>query len=83
MKWVTTNIRFPEDMYMDLKLEAAKKRKSVAQVVREKMIKKKTVSKKIKVEKIMRELDKLVKETDKYLKGIDSTKIIREMRDEQ
>lgn len=83
MKWITTNIRFPEDMYMELKMEAAKKRKSVAKIVREKMTKKKKVSKKITVEKIMRGLDKLANENAKYLKGIDSTKIIREMRDQE
>ena len=83
MKWVTTNIRFSENMYMDLKLEAAKKRKSLAQIVREKIAKKKTVSQKISVEKIMRDLDKLGKENARYFKGIDTTKIIREVRDER
>lgn len=83
MKWVTTNIRFPEDMYMDLKLEAARNRKSFAELVREKIVNKKARSKIIKVEKIIRDLDKLAKENNKYLKGIDSTKIIREMRDER
>ncbi|OGM12515.1 hypothetical protein A2V80_01505 [Candidatus Woesebacteria bacterium RBG_16_39_8b] len=83
MKWITTNIRFPEDMYMDLKLEAVKKRKSVAQVVREKVNKKKTASKKIDFGKIMREIEELAKENAKYLNGLDTTKIIREMRDER
>lgn len=40
MNWVTTNIRFPEDMYMKLKIEAAQKRKSVASLIREKIQKK-------------------------------------------
>lgn len=65
-------------------MEAAKKRTSVAKLVREKISKKKRIIKKKKdVEKIMKELDKLAKENAKYFKGIDSTKIIREMRDEQ
>ena len=41
MNWITTNIRFPEDLYMELKMEAARRRKSVASVVREKLAKKK------------------------------------------
>jgi len=35
MNWITTNIRLPEDLYMDLKMKAAKERKSVAAVIRE------------------------------------------------
>ena len=34
MNWITTNIRLPEDLYMDLKMKAARERKSVAAVIR-------------------------------------------------
>lgn len=37
MNWVTTNIRIPEDLYMELKMKAARERKSVAAVIREKL----------------------------------------------
>lgn len=37
MNWITTNIRFPEDIYMELKIEAAKRRISLAAVVRERV----------------------------------------------
>ncbi len=37
MNFVTTNIRLPEDQYLMLKSEAAKKRKSFAAIVREKL----------------------------------------------
>ncbi|MBU1031812.1 hypothetical protein KKE03_02740 [Patescibacteria group bacterium] len=37
MNFVTTNIRLPEDEYLRLKFEAAKKRKSFAAIVREKL----------------------------------------------
>ena len=37
MNWITTNIRLPEDLYMDLKMRAAKQRKSVAELIREKL----------------------------------------------
>ena len=36
-KWVTTNIRLPEDMYMKLKLQAARERTSIAALIREKI----------------------------------------------
>ena len=59
MKWITTNIRFPEDMYMELKMEAAKKRTSVADVVREKVKRRKTSKRTRDVEKFMKELEKI------------------------
>ncbi len=37
MNWITTNLRLPEDMYMELKMKAAKERKSVAAIIREKL----------------------------------------------
>lgn len=84
MKWVTTNIRFPEDMYMDLKLEAAKNRKSVAQVVREKIVKKQISTKKKKdVEKMLKELDKIAEKVAKQNPGISLSEKLIEMRYEQ
>jgi predicted DNA-binding protein len=38
MNWITTNIRLPEEVYMDLKVKAARERKSVAALIREKII---------------------------------------------
>ena len=85
MKWVTTNIRFPEDMYMDLKIEAAKKRKSVAQVVREKVSKKgaKKDTKEKKVEALLKEMDEIAKETARQNPGISLSEKLIEMRYEQ
>lgn len=37
MSWITTNIRLPEDVYMDLKMQAAKERKSIAALIRERI----------------------------------------------
>lgn len=37
MNWITTNLRLPEDLYMDLKMKAARERKSVAAIIREKL----------------------------------------------
>lgn len=44
MNYVTTNIRLPEEDYLRLKEEAAKKRTSLSAVIREKVGSKKKVS---------------------------------------
>jgi hypothetical protein len=83
MKWITTNIRFPEDMYMDLKMEAAKKRTSVAEVVRNKIEAKNKKKKKINVEKFMQELKEIAKMNDRENPGISFSEKLIEMRYEQ
>lgn len=82
MNYVTTNIRFPEDLYMELKMEAAKTRKSIAAIVREKVAPKTRV-KKPNTEKLMREMDELAKKMAKYTKGVSLSKALIEMRYEQ
>ena len=81
MNYVTTNIRISEEDYLRLKAEAAKKRKSLSSVIRER-IKKNQRNKRTKaeVEKIMAETEKLAKENAKYTKGFDSVKALREIR---
>lgn len=79
MKWIATNIRFPEDMYMELKLEAAKERKSVAAVVREKVANKKP-QKKVDSKKFMQRLEKLAKETRRQNPHLNLTQALIEMR---
>lgn len=82
MNYVTTNIRLPEEDYLKLKAEAAKKRKSLSAVIREKVgVKEKTFSKG-KVEKFMQELDEIAKSNAKKLKEWDSLKVLRQIRDE-
>lgn len=51
--FVTTNIRLPEDLYMELKMKAARERKSMSAVIREKLVTK-------------RDLRRGKKETDNY-----------------
>ncbi len=86
MNWVTTNIRFPEDQYMQLKQKAAKERKSLAKVIREGLAKvtkpqETDLERKKKVEKFMKEIEKLAEENSKHVpKGFDSTKALREIR---
>ncbi len=79
--YVTTNIRISEEDYLKLKEEAAKRRKSLAAVIREKIGTKEKTRSKEEVAKFMAHLEQLRKENAKYFKGTDGTKIIREMRD--
>lgn len=85
MNYITTNIRISEEDYLRLKTEAAKSRKSLSAVIREKLQpnqEKKELSSvaKAKAKKLMQELDELAKKNAKYFKGIDGVRIIREMR---
>jgi hypothetical protein len=82
MNWVTTNIRLPEDVYMDLKMKAAKERKSIAAVIREKLGGKEPMSKE-KAEKLLKEMRELGKKVAKENKGVNMTQGIIDMRYEQ
>ena len=79
MNWITTNLRLPEDLYMDLKFKAARERKSVAAVIREKL----TIDTKVKNTSILRMMKKLGKEIEEDSRGLNLTKKLIEMRYEQ
>lgn len=81
MNYITTNIRFPEDVYMQLKAEAAQKRKSLSAVVREKVSTKPQA--KDKAQQLIRRLDATAAILGKALKGFDSVAAIRAMREER
>lgn len=86
MNWITTNIRFPEEDYMELKMMAAQNRKSVAELVRkgvDMIIKKEKNSKKPNVTKLLRELNKLARENARQNPGISFSEKLIEMRYEQ
>lgn len=55
MNYVTTNIRLPEEDYLQLKMEAVRKRKSLAAIIRDKIIAKNN-DKKIQGTKILLDL---------------------------
>lgn len=85
MNWIATNIRFPEDQYMKLKIKAAKERRSVAAVIREaaeKVVKPavKEEAKSSRTDAFMKEIERIAKENAKYTKGFDSVKALREIR---
>ena len=80
MNWITTNIRISEDVYMDLKMTAAKQRKSVAAIIRE-ILEQKPEAKK--TQNVLAQMDALGKDLAKQHPGFNSTKAIHEMRYEQ
>ena len=80
MNYVTTNIRISEEDYLRLKNEALQKRKSLSAIVREKVTYKKKKDKS--PEELMREIRKLAAHNAKVLKGWDSLKALREIRNE-
>lgn len=82
MNYVTTNIRIPEEDYFRLKMEAARKRKSLSGVIREKIGASDQRGSKAGVEKLMAETRKLAAHNAKVLKGWDSLKALREIREE-
>lgn len=84
MNWITTNIRLPEDLYMDLKLKAARERKSVAAVIREKLKgEDRTQKEQEKAKKLLRDLETFGKKMAKKHPGLNLSKALIEMRYEQ
>lgn len=86
MNWITTNIRLPEDLYMDLKMKAALERKSVASVIREKIVEangKGVTRDRKRADALLLKLKRLAARNAKESKGINMTKALIEMRYEQ
>ena len=81
MNYITTNIRISEEDYLRLKIEAAQSRKSLSAVIREKIGGEEKKHSKAKVESFLQELDKVAQENSKHLRGWNSSKVLREIRD--
>ncbi len=79
MNWITTNIRIPEDVYMDIKMIAAQQRKSVAEIIRERL----TTDQKQTAEDVLEAVDKIGKKIAQKYKNINLTKALIDMRYEQ
>jgi hypothetical protein len=82
-QWITTNMRFPTDLYMALKMEALNKKMSVTSLIHSKLFKKKVSNRTRNVDKIMSNLARLAKETSKQNPGISFSEKLIEMRCEQ
>ena len=80
MNWITTNLRLPEDLYMDLKMEAAQERKSVAAIIRKRLSSGKT---KLEKDELLRRLDKFGKKIVKQHPGLNLSKAIIDARYER
>lgn len=68
---------------MALKLEAARERKSVAALVREKISRKTQAAKKTRAKTLLREIQQLARANAKYFKGKSAAEALIEMRYEQ
>ena len=80
MNWITTNLRLPEDIYIELKMKAAKERKSVAAVIREKLS---ASTRKRNNSNILTMFKKLGTKIAKDDSTLNLTKTLIEMRSEQ
>lgn len=76
--YVTTNIRIPEEDYLRLKEEAAKRRKSLAAVIRDRIGEKKHQGKSS--EDLIKKIRKHAAQNAHYLEGVDIVRVLREMR---
>lgn len=83
MNWITTNIRLPEDLYMDLKVKAARERKSVAAVIRYKLSSSESLIKKRKNAQLLKKMQNLAKKIAKENKGLNLTQAVIDARYEQ
>lgn len=83
MNWITTNIRFPEEMYMGLKLEAAKQRKSVASLIREKVQKKDSANTLASGNTLLKNLARVASDNATVMKSKHLSKLLIQMRYEQ
>ena len=82
MNWITTNIRFPKDLYMELKVEAARRRLSVAKVVRERVAVP-GVARTVDPKKTLQQLDIVARKIAQQNPGRNLTKALIDMRYEQ
>jgi predicted CopG family antitoxin len=76
--YVTTNIRLPEDDYLRLKEEAAKSRKSLSAVIREKIGVKKSIEKS--PEEIIERIRAHAADNSNNLTSVNIVETLREMR---
>lgn len=82
MNWITTNIRLPEDIYMEFKMQAARERKSIAAIMREKLVPKQKQSEK-RTRILMKEFNRVAKANAHVMKGKSLSKLLIDMRYEQ
>ncbi len=76
--YVTTNIRIPEEDYLRLKEEAAKKRQSLGAVIRSRISVNKPHGKSRQY--LIKRIRKHAAQNARYLEGVDIVKVLREMR---
>lgn len=80
MNWVTTNVRFPEEMYDQLKREAVTQRISLSELVRQRVAGKRGDKKITSTKAAMKRLNELARRIGHQSKGINLTQAIIDMR---
>lgn len=83
MNYVTTNIRFTEDIYLQLKEEAAKTRMSLSAVVRKKVDADSVNRDRASAAQLIATIDATALRLGRKLKGFDATVAIRQMREDR
>mgnify|MGYP001582365864 CR=1 FL=1 len=80
MNWITTNLRLPEDLYIELKMEAAQERKSVAAIIRNRLFVGRT---RLEKDKLLKRLDSFGKKLAKNHPGLNLSKTVIDTRYER
>lgn len=81
MAYITTNIRFEEEQYHELKQEALNKKKSLSALIRDKVGAKKKKRSKKDIAKLMVELSEIAKRGNMFKGNKTAVEVVREMRD--
>ncbi len=79
MNWITTNLRLPEDMYKDLKMQAAKERESI-DVLIQKKIQASDLKKTQRSKKMLKDLEAFSKKVTAKTPGLNLTKAVIDAR---
>lgn len=82
MNWITTNLRLPEDLYMELKMKAARERKSIAAVIREKLSEENKTTGKRKGD-LLKKIDKFSQKIAEKSPGLNLTQAVIDARYQQ
>ena len=80
MNYVTTNVRLPEHDYLKLKEEAARERKSLAQVIRDRISPEGRPNSEKEITAFMSQINENAFRLGKKLKNFDAVKTLREIR---
>lgn len=82
-QWITTNMRFPSDLYTKLKIEAARSGRSVTSLVHERLRQQDKQQNTLELANEVKKLDCLAQEISQATQNISLSEKVVEMRYEQ